>query len=96
MAEARRRGSSESCDEPSVGKASGPVAENARREALVRDDDAGALGRRRQLGLDDRRKRQVTERAAALPTLVALVGDDPLGARGRVEVGERRQPVEPG
>jgi hypothetical protein len=60
----------------------------------VRDDEPRVLRRSGQLRLDDGRERQVAERAAALPALVALVRDDPLRPRGRVQVGERRQPVD--
>ena len=61
----------------------------------VRDDDARARRGRGELGVDDRRERQVAERAAALPALVALVRDDALGTRGRVELGQRGEPVDP-
>ena len=48
-----------------------------------------------ELGLDDRRERQVAERAAARPTLVGIIRQDALGTGARVELGQGGDPVDP-
>ncbi len=58
------------------------------------DDQAGPLGRVRQLRLDDGGKSQVAEGAASVPALVAAFGEDDLGSRGWVEVRQRCEPVD--
>jgi hypothetical protein len=58
------------------------------------DDHARPLGRIDQLRLDDGRERQVAERSAPVPTLVAALGDLDRGLRVRVEVSEGREPVD--
>jgi hypothetical protein len=95
MAEAQRRGRGERGDEPALGELPRPVAENARRKGLRSDDEARVRRRRCELGLDDRRERQVAQRAPAFPALVALVRENPLGPCFGIELGERREPVDP-
>jgi hypothetical protein len=58
------------------------------------DDQPCPFGRVGELRLDDRGKRQVAERAAPVPALVATLGDLDLGLSVRVEVGQCRQPVD--
>jgi len=58
------------------------------------DDHPRSLRRIGELRLDDRRERQVAERAASVPALVAALGEDDLGSRRRVEVRQCREPVD--
>jgi len=60
----------------------------------VRDDQARGLGRILELACADRRKRQIPERAAALPALVAGLGDYALGLRGGIEACQRLEPLD--
>jgi hypothetical protein len=53
------------------------------------------LGRFGKLCLHDPAEDEVTERASALPALEAGLGDRPLRLGGRVEVGQRGEPVDP-
>ena len=57
-------------------------------------DQPGVLRRGGELRVADRGQRQVAERAASLPALVARLGHDTLRARSRVEVGQAREPVD--
>ena len=59
------------------------------------DDHPRSLRRIGELRLDDRRERQVAERAASVPALVAALGDLNLGPGGRIEIRQRREPVDP-
>ena len=61
-------------------------------EATTTRACAGGLG---ELRIDDRGERQVAERAVAVPALVAGLGDQPVGARVRLQVAERLEPVDP-
>jgi hypothetical protein len=58
------------------------------------DNQSRTVGRVGELRLDDRRQGQVAEGAVSLPTFVASFGDDDLRPRARVQVRQRRQPVE--
>jgi hypothetical protein len=58
------------------------------------DDQPAPVGRVGDLRVDDRRKNEVAERPTAVPALVAALGDLDLRLRARVEVGQRRQPVD--
>src|SRR5262249_51957274 len=60
-----------------------------------RDDQARVLGTVHERGLDDRRQRQVAERAVAVPALVLVLVHLAPRARLRVDVGKRLQPVDP-
>jgi hypothetical protein len=51
-------------------------------------------GRTLQLARADRRQREVADRPAPFPALEARLRKDALRARARVEVGQRRQPVD--
>ena len=57
------------------------------------DDHPRSLRRIGELRLDDRRERQVAERPATVPALVATLGDLDLGPGGRVEIRQRREPI---
>jgi len=59
-----------------------------------RHDHARALRRVGELGFDDLRERQVAERAAPVPALVAALRDLDLGLGAGIEIGQRRQPVD--
>src|SRR5207237_8619430 len=72
-----------------------PVAEHAGWEALRGNDDARVRRRIAELHLADRSERQVAERAAAIPVLVALLGREPLRPRVGTQVGQRLQPLDP-
>jgi hypothetical protein len=43
----------------------------------------------------DRSERQVAEGAVSVPALVALLGNTTLGPCGRIDIGERFEPVDP-
>ena len=60
----------------------------------MRDDQARGFGRILELARANRGKRQIPERAAALPTLVARLGDHALRLRGRIEARQRLEPVD--
>jgi hypothetical protein len=88
-----------SCDDreqPARGQLAGPVAEHARRKAIVRDDQPGRLGWVLELPGADRGQRQVTERAAPLPAFVTALCDDTFGLRTRVDVRQSLEPIHAG
>jgi hypothetical protein len=58
------------------------------------DDHARPLRRVGKLRFDDLRERQVAERAAPVPALVAALGDLDLGLGVRVEIRQRREPLD--
>src|SRR5207249_4149598 len=80
--------------ETAVGEPARPVAEHPGREAALCDDDARVRGRIGELRVADRRERQVAERAAAVPSLVTRLRDDAFRGRRRIDVRQRRQPVD--
>ena len=57
------------------------------------DDQPGGLRRILQLAGADRGQRQVAQRAAPLPALVAALCDDALGRRARVDVRQSLEPI---
>src|SRR4029077_14968340 len=72
-----------------------PVAEHSGRKAVTRDDQPGSFGRILELAGADRRQRQIPERTAPLPKLVASFRDDALGLGAGIEPSERLQPLDP-
>jgi hypothetical protein len=58
------------------------------------DDDPRRRRRLRELSFDDSRERQVAERAVPVPALEPGLGADPSRLGARIEVGQRRQPVD--
>src|SRR5262249_1957520 len=73
-----------------------PVAQRARRETAGGDDDTGAGRRIAELGIADRREREVAESAGAVPALVAGLGAEALGPRGGGAVRRRLAHADPG
>jgi len=60
----------------------------------VRDNEPRGLWRILELSCADGRQCQVAERATALPTLVAGLGDDTLGLSRRIETAQALEPVD--
>jgi uncharacterized cupin superfamily protein len=60
----------------------------------VRDDQARRFRRILELACADRRERQISERAPALPTLETGLGDHALGFCGRIEARQGLEPVD--
>jgi hypothetical protein len=58
------------------------------------DDHTSPFGRVGELRLDDCGESQVTERASSVPALVAALGKNDLGLCRRVEVRQRREPLD--
>jgi len=96
MSETRRRRRCEHRCESARRQLARPVAEDSRRKAVTGDDDSRTLRWIGQLRLDDARQRDVTERAAPVPTLEADLGEYALRARRRIQIRKRREPLDPG
>jgi hypothetical protein len=94
MTETRRRGRRQDCDKAARSELASPVAEHSGREAVRGGDYAGMLRRRLELCGADRGERQVPERTAAVPALVAGRRDEPFGARMGIEP-LLREPLDP-
>jgi hypothetical protein len=62
----------------------------------VGDDQPCRLGRIVELAVADRSERQVAERAAPFPALVARLSDDALRLGRGIEAVERLEPLDPG
>ena len=60
----------------------------------MRDDDAGARGRRLDLRPDDLREDEVAERAARLPALEPLLGNDAFRPRAGLQPVQSLEPVD--
>ncbi len=82
-------------EEPSGRQPARPVAERAGRERLLADDEPGLVGRLGELRAHDRVERQVAERSAALPALVARLRHDTLRAGPRLDPLQRLEPLDP-
>jgi hypothetical protein len=94
MRQPRRRGGGQRSREGTVSQPPDPVAEHSRRERVRRDDHTGVLGRLRQQRVADRSEREVAKRATAVPPLEAWADVNALRPGRRIEVVERRQPVD--
>jgi hypothetical protein len=94
MGEPRGRGRRQRGNKPVLGELPHPVAEIAGRKAARGDDEPGSLGRVEELTFDDAGEQEVAKRAVPLPALVAVLDDDALRRRARIEVGEFGEPVE--
>src|SRR5277367_4725526 len=77
MSQAPRRVSRQQRNQPSLSESSRPVAEGAGRKDRRRNNNASCGWGIGQLRSDNRRKRQVAERAIAIPPFVTLFVDDP-------------------
>jgi hypothetical protein len=73
----------------------GPPAGEPRRGGEVAVNDASPFRRVGELRLDDCGESQVAERASSVPALVTALGENDLGSFRGVEVGQRREPVDP-
>jgi len=58
------------------------------------DDQPSPIGWVGDLGLDDSREDEIAERAAAVPALVAALGDLDRRLGVRIEIRQRRKPVD--
>ena len=89
-----RRGGRQERDEAPVGELPGPIAECAGGKRARADDEARPRRRVGELRRHDRRKRQVAERARAVPAFVARLGGNPDRSCGGIEARERLEPLD--
>jgi hypothetical protein len=95
MAKSCGRGRGQHSEKAGIGELPRPVPEHPRRKAVRGDDDPSVLGRRLDLSAANLGERHIPERAATIPALEAVSGEESLGSRVGIELllGE---PLDPG